>query len=176
MKKISIMLSYIFVLLGTSFFLNQNKVLAESLTNTEIAKNILVENGYSNLEAERDLKGMIIQDEGELIGIDICSKSENNTTLFRAASIPTTTQYLSHNAVKDIYSNFNAIDKGSYILGTIIGFKNPVLGAIIGAGGFQNPNFRNAITRAYHQGKRVKIVTEYRGSMSLNRNYYYVVN
>lgn len=141
MKKISIMLSYIFVLLGTSFFLNQNKVLAESLTNTEIAKNILVENGYSNLEAEQDLKGMIIQDEGELIGIDICSKSENNTTLFRAASIPTTTQYLSHNAVKDIYSNF-----------------------------------RNAITRAYHQGKRVKIVTEYRGSMSLNRNYYYVVN
>lgn len=176
MKKISIILSYVFVLLGTSFFLNQHKVLAESLTNTEIAKNILVENGYSNLEVEQDLEGMIIQDEGELIGIDICSKSENNTTLFRAASTLTTTQYLSHNAVKEIYSNFNAIDKGSYILETIIGFKNPVLGAVIGAGGFQNPNLRNAITRAYHQGKRVKIVTEYRGSMSLNRNYYYVVN
>lgn len=158
MKKISIFLSSIFILLGTSFFLNQPNVLAASLTNTEIAKNILVENGYSNLEAEQGLEGMIIQDEGELIGIDICSKSENNTTLFRAASTPTTTQYLSHNAVKQIYSNFNAIDKGSYILGTIIGFKNPVLGAVIGAGGLQNPNLRNAITRVYHQGKELKLL------------------
>lgn len=175
MKKIGIFLSSIFILLGTSFFLIQHNVLAASLTNTEIAKNVLIENGYSNLEAEEDLEGMIIQDEGELIGIDIYSKSENNTTFFRAASTPKTTHYLSHSAVKQIYSNFNAIDKGSYILGTLIGFKNPVLGAVIGAGGFQNPNLRKAITKAYHQGKRVKIVTEYGASMSLNKTYYYVV-
>lgn len=66
MKKISIFLSSIFIILGTSFFLIQGNVLAESLTNTEIAKNILIENGYSNLEAEQGLESMVIQDEGEL--------------------------------------------------------------------------------------------------------------
>lgn len=66
MKKISIFLSFIFILLGTSFFLIKHNVLAESLTNTEIAKNVLIENGYSNLEAEEDLEDMIIQYEGEL--------------------------------------------------------------------------------------------------------------
>lgn len=66
MKKISIFLSSIFILLGTSFFLIQHNVLAEGSTNTEIAKNILIENEYSNLKAEEDLEGMIIQDEGEL--------------------------------------------------------------------------------------------------------------
>lgn len=59
--------------------------------------------------------------------------------------------------MRQIYSNLNAIDKGSYILGTLVGLKNPILGAVIGAGGFQNPNFRSAITKAYHQGKRVKL-------------------
>ncbi len=66
MGKISIFLSSIFILLGTSFFLIQDNVLAESLTNTEIAKNILIENGYPNLKAEEDLEDMIIQDEGGL--------------------------------------------------------------------------------------------------------------
>ncbi|WP_438774472.1 hypothetical protein [Enterococcus sp. DIV0755b] len=61
-------------------------------------------------------------------------------------------------------------------MGTLVGLKNPILGAVIGAGGFQNSNFRSAITKAYHQGKRVKIVTEYGSSMSLNKTYYYVVN
>ncbi|MGX7776071.1 hypothetical protein ACVV62_02935 [Streptococcus pluranimalium] len=175
MKKICIFLSSIFMLLGTGLLLTQYSVLAESPTNAEIAKNILIENGYSASDAEQDLAAMTIQDEGELIGIDIHSKSESNISFFRAAR-PKTTHYLSHSAVRQIYSNFNAIDKGSYILGTLVGFYNPVYGAVIGAGGFQNPNLRNAITKAYHQGKRVKIVTEYGASMSLNKTYYYVVN
>ena len=108
MKKINVFLSSIFILLRTGFFLIQHNVLAESLTNTEIAKNILIENGYSN---------------------------------------------------------FNAINKGSYILGTLLSITNLVLDAVIGAGGLQDPNLRNSITKAYHQGKRVKIVTEYGTSM-----------
>lgn len=149
---------------------------ADYTDNQVRAENLLVEHGYSIDEAREDLQFMTISNEGELVGIDVFSRSEaGNVSPFRAAA-PTTTQYLSHSAVRQIYSNLNAIDKGSYILGTLVGIKNPILGAVIGAGGFQNPNFRSAITKAYHQGKRVKIVTEYGSSMSLNKTYYYVVN
>lgn len=175
MKKILSTIPILFVLI---FFPLNNSVSAEEYTQNQIkAFDILVNQGYSIQEASADLQHLPIETEGELIGIDIFSNSkENDIVIFRTSAVPTTTQYLSHSAVRQIYSNFNAIDKGSYILGTLIGFKNPIIGAIIGAGGFQNPNFRDAITKAYHQGKRVKIVTEYGASMSLNRTYYYVVN
>lgn len=178
MKKIIIFIASLFISLSSTFYLNHSYISADSLNNnTEIAKNILIQDGYSELEATKDLQSMAIQNEGELIGIDIFSKSEQNIPQFRAARQKRTyTYYLNRKTVKTIFSNFNAVDKGSYILGILIGYKNPILGAIIGAGGFQNPNLRNAITKAYYQGKRVKVVTEYGISMSLDKTYYYVVN
>lgn len=68
------------------------------------------------------------------------------------------------------------LNLASSILGGIIGAKNPILGTVIGLGGFQNPNFKNAITQAYYQGKRVKIVYKSGASMSLNTVSYYVIN
>lgn len=176
MKKMTFFLTSSLVVLGLTFSLIPIKIFAyDSNDNMEIAKNILLEDGYSVSKAEDELKTMTVQSEGELVAIDICSSSERNAAQFKALP-KTSVQYLSHSAVKQIYSNFNAIDNGSYILGTLIGIKNPILGAIISAGGFQNPNLRKAITKAYYQGKRVKIVTEYGASMSLNKTYYYVVD
>ncbi|MDO4662944.1 MAG: hypothetical protein Q4B36_07530 [Tissierellia bacterium] len=122
----------------------------------------------------------------ELIGVDIIKpkqlsnngitkKSEEFITLKSSKPLKRT-QILSKNQVKKLYKNLNSVNKGTKIIGSIIGIKSPVLGLLVQAGGLQNPNFRKAIKKAYKTNKRLKIVTEYRGSMSLNRVYYYVVN
>lgn len=41
---------------------------------------------------------------------------------------------------------------------------------------YQNPSYRKAITKAYHQGKRVKIVYKSGSTMSERKAYYYVIN
>ena len=113
----------------------------------------------------------------ELIGIDIIDFTNmENSSGGCLAFGPTSSFYLSYSSVEQIFKNLNNISGLTNILGTFLGLKNPILGIIVGYSGNQNPNFRNAITKAYYQGKRVKIVTEYGASMSLNKVYYYVVN
>lgn len=110
----------------------------------------------------------------ELIGTDFVTIT---TTPFRSASQNYThTQILSKNAVREIFKNLNNLDKAVPILSTFIGIRHPITGAILGLSGFQNQNLRNAITKAYYQGKRVKIVMRPAAAMSLRQIDYYVIN
>lgn len=170
----SLVSSFLVVVL---MFASAGNVFAKDITtNAEKAKDLLIEQGYTEEEAVQDLKNMAVLSEGTLVGIDVLAPSEPKiNSPFRAAPL-TSTQYLSHDQVKVIFDNLNMVGDGSTLLGTLFGLYNPVLGAVIGLGGMQNRNLRNAITQAYYQGKRVKIVTEFGASSSLNKVYYYVVN
>lgn len=149
---------------------------AENSDNRERAKDLLAEQGYSVDEADQFLQNMAISSEGTLVGIDLLDSPEPYFgSPLRAAPL-TSTQILSRDQVKVIFNNLNRVGTGANWLGAVIGLKNPVLGFIISQGGMQNPNLRNAITQAYYQGKRVKIVTVYGASMSLNVVHYYVID
>ncbi len=149
---------------------------AEPNNNTDKAKDLLVEQGYTEEEAFQFLENMTISSEGTLVGIDLLNPPESkSTSLFRAAPL-TSTQILTHEQVRVIFNNLNLVGTGSTWLGIAVGLKYPILGAVIGVGGLQNSNLRNAITQAYYQGKRVKIVPVYGSSMSLNEVHYYVID
>jgi len=135
--------------------------------DTVYADEPLHENNTTTLVATAD-------SQEELIGTDFITITPSP---FRSISQNyTNTQILSKNAVREIFHNLNNLDKAVPLLSTFIGFRHPITEAILGLSGFQNPNFRNAITKAYYQGKRVKIVMKSAAAMSLRQIDYYVIN
>ena len=138
-------------------------------TNKEVVVNTLLDNGYTYNQAITIASSMDISSTETLVGVDILPRTERSVAY-------TSSQILSKSDVRQIFNNINNVNLTSSILGGIIGAKNPILGTVIGLGGFQNPNFKNAITQAYYQGKRVKIVYKSGASMSLNTVSYYVIN
>lgn len=114
-----------------------------------------------------------VSDE-ELVGVDYI---QIPVTPFRAiVKDYTSTQILSRNDVKLLFKNMNNVNNASALLGGILGYNHPILGAVVGLGSFQNPSLRNAITKAYYQNKRLKIVMKSGAAMSLRKVYYYVIN
>lgn len=138
-------------------------------TNKEVVVNTLLDNGYTYNQAITIASSMDISSTETLVGVDILPRTERSVAY-------TSSQILSKSDVRQIFNNINNVNLASSILGGIIGAKNPILGTVIGLGGFQNPNFKNAITQAYYQGKRVKIVYKSGASMSLNTVSYYFIN
>lgn len=124
-------------------------------TNKEVVVNTLLDNGYTYNQAITIASSIDISSTETLVGVDILPRTERSVAY-------TSSQILSKSDIRQIFNNINNVNLASSILGGIIGAKNP--------------NFKNAITQAYYQGKRVKIVYKSGASMSLNTVSYYVIN
>lgn len=155
-----------------------------SIQNKEVALNDIIDGGYNKFEASEVLRGIDISGDELLVGVSVSREPLlnrfTNMAFYRSYKPKkyTRTYYLSKSQVVTVRKNIKRNASISSIVSTALGLTtaNPVFGIIVGAAPLGNPRFRDAIERAYYQKKRLKIVYNYNGSMSLNTVYYYVVN
>lgn len=159
-----------------SVSLLSSAALSTSVVNAEMVDKPQDNNKQLNAIDYTDSKLQTVSsDDEEYIGMQELPLKKNavaraeNRGLALFARTYTNTQILSRKDVRELYHNLNMVNNAWTWGGALAGFKHTIIGMIMTASGNQNPAYREAITKAYYQNKRVKIVMKSGSSMSLNK-------